>query len=60
MDLAEADEHRSNQQGRDQATHRDDFAERVALRGQFQDHVVDGECRHRAHKREDAAAIGAR
>ena len=46
--------------GRDQAAHGDDFAERIALRGQLQHHVVDGERRHRARKCEHAAAIGAR
>jgi hypothetical protein len=32
----------------------------MALRGQLQEHVVDGERRHRPGKGEHAAAIGAR
>ena len=59
-DMAEADQERADHAGRDQPAHRDDLAERIALRGQFQDHVVDGECRHRAYECEHAAAVGAR
>ena len=39
--LPHADQERADHHGRDQSAHGDDLAERVALRGQLHQHVVD-------------------
>ncbi len=58
--VPETDHERTDEQGRDRAAHGDDFAERIVLRGQLEQHVVDRKRRHRTHKCEHAAAIGGR